>query len=126
MIPDECASMRSMARWVFPVFVGPSTAVTPVPRAPETRLLAEEKEIGIKNWKLGGVFPAAPSRCVPQCDAQSVVAGLCLSFGTSLERIAAESLTSRLSEFVHGYISAWQRIHILSVVLPRRQAPRNG
>ena len=29
MMPDECASMRSMARCVLPVLVGPSTAVTP-------------------------------------------------------------------------------------------------
>jgi hypothetical protein len=27
--------------------VGPSTAVTPVPRAPESRLAGEEKEMGI-------------------------------------------------------------------------------
>ena len=30
---------------------------------------------------------------------------LCLSCGTSLERIAPESLTRRLSEFVHGHMS---------------------
>ena len=28
MMPDECASSRSIARWVLPVFVGPSTAFT--------------------------------------------------------------------------------------------------
>ncbi len=32
-MPDECASIRSMARWVLPVLVGPSTAVTPAPGA---------------------------------------------------------------------------------------------
>jgi hypothetical protein len=47
MMPDEWASMRSMARWVLPVLVGPSTAVTPVPRALESRLVGEENEIGI-------------------------------------------------------------------------------
>jgi hypothetical protein len=31
----------------LPVLVGPSTAVTPVPRAPESRLAGEEKEMGI-------------------------------------------------------------------------------
>src|SRR3974377_2361246 len=108
MIPEECASMRSIARWVFPVFVGPRTAVTPAPRVPEARLVAEENEIDIKNWNWGEFIPAAPRRCVPQCDAQSPVAGLCLSCGTSLERIAAESLTRELSEFVHGYISTLQ------------------
>src|ERR1700761_639312 len=33
MIPEECAHIRSMARWVLPVLVGPSTAVTPAPGA---------------------------------------------------------------------------------------------
>src|ERR1039458_4083486 len=28
MMPDACASMRSIARWVFPVLVGPRTAFT--------------------------------------------------------------------------------------------------
>src|SRR5579883_706690 len=28
MMPDECASKRSMARWVLPVLVGPRTALT--------------------------------------------------------------------------------------------------
>ena len=31
MTPVSCATMRSMARWVLPVFVGPSTAVTSRP-----------------------------------------------------------------------------------------------
>jgi hypothetical protein len=31
--PEEWASMRSIARWVLPVLVGPSTAVTPAPGA---------------------------------------------------------------------------------------------
>ncbi len=44
MMPDECASMRSMARCVLPVLVGPSTAVTPEPRARASRLEGEEKE----------------------------------------------------------------------------------
>ena len=39
--------MRSMARWVLPVLVGPSTAVTPAPRAPVARLVGEENEMGI-------------------------------------------------------------------------------
>ena len=36
-MPEECASIRSMARCVLPVLVGPSTAVTPAPRAREIR-----------------------------------------------------------------------------------------
>src|SRR5436305_8877733 len=47
MMPEECASMRSIARWVLPVLVGPSTAVTPAPRARASRATGEEKEIGI-------------------------------------------------------------------------------
>src|SRR5215469_12147029 len=37
-----------MARWVFPVLVGPSTAVTPAPRARRARSAGGENEIGIK------------------------------------------------------------------------------
>src|SRR3954471_4359440 len=47
MMPDEWPSMRSIARWVLPVLVGPSTAVTPAPRARASRLIGDEKEIGI-------------------------------------------------------------------------------
>ena len=32
-MPEEYASIRSMAKWVLPVLVGPSTAVTPAPGA---------------------------------------------------------------------------------------------
>jgi hypothetical protein len=58
MMPDEWASMRSMARWVLPVLVGPSTAVTPAPRALESRLVGEEKEIGIDDRAMTDVAAA--------------------------------------------------------------------
>ena len=41
--------MRSMARWVLPVLVGPSTAVTPAPRVRLSRLAGEEKVMGIRG-----------------------------------------------------------------------------
>jgi hypothetical protein len=47
-MPLECASMRSIARCVLPVLVGPSTAVTPAPRARASREAAEENDMGIK------------------------------------------------------------------------------
>src|ERR1700728_512327 len=42
-----------MARCVFPVLVGPSTAVTPAPRARRSRSVEGEKEIGIEGpgWR---------------------------------------------------------------------------
>src|SRR5262245_42644547 len=46
-MPDECASMRSIARCVLPVLVGPSTAVTPAPRAYDSRAEAFESEIDV-------------------------------------------------------------------------------
>ena len=51
--PEECASIRSIPRWVFPVLVGPSTAVTPAPRARKSRSAGGEKEIGINSpaWR---------------------------------------------------------------------------
>src|SRR5674476_1584413 len=46
-LPLECASMRSMARWVLPVLVGASTAVTPTPRARDVRFGCGENEMAI-------------------------------------------------------------------------------
>src|SRR5580658_2503903 len=94
-MPEEWASMRSMARWVLPVLVGPSTAVTPWPRARGSRSPGELNEMGIPasasartgrrvaytsylyhNATKAGGTAAAPSR-----------------LGTSLEQSAPESLT---------------------------------
>src|SRR5262245_32263516 len=58
-MPEECASMRSMARWVLPVLVGPSTAVTPAPRARTSRVRGAENETGISD-RLG--IPMATER----------------------------------------------------------------
>ena len=53
-------------------------------------------------------LPRLAVLCVPQCDGERACRdcgkGLCLSCGTSLERIAPESLTRCLSDFVHGHI----------------------
>src|ERR1700692_890050 len=48
-----------MARCVLPVLVGPSTAVTPAPRARRSRLAGGENEIGIKRPAWG-----RQSRCL--------------------------------------------------------------
>src|SRR5579863_7771771 len=48
-----------MARWVLPVLVGPSTAVTPAPRARASDLADTGKEIGIKGS--GWAPPPGPS-----------------------------------------------------------------
>src|SRR3984957_4330080 len=57
MMPDACASMRSIARWVLPVLVGPSTAVTPWPRATTSREGTEEKEMAIRGPASGTQRP---------------------------------------------------------------------
>src|SRR5215467_257189 len=100
MMPDEWASIRSIARWVLPVLVGPSTAVTPWPRTTASREVTEEKEIGI-----GG--PAGGSRrpLVRPCLYHNATYAGADSFippvwRTSLERIASESLTRPESGFV--------------------------
>src|SRR5262245_16737127 len=102
MMPVEWPSIRSIARWVLPVLVGPRTAVTPAPRARASRLPCEENEMVI-------VCPegerSSPGLSTPVCTTMRCWKGLCLSCGTSLERIAPESLTRSLSEFVHGHIS---------------------
>src|SRR5215831_10276036 len=100
MMPDECASMRSMARWVLPVLVGPSTAVTPAPRARASRFTGEEKEIVMSCPKGTALPPSGPSvahwdryKCSPpQLKNES---------RTNRGRIA----DSELSNFVHGHIS---------------------
>jgi hypothetical protein len=43
--PDECPSIRSIARCVLPVLVGPSTAVTPAPGARSAAYVEGEKAI---------------------------------------------------------------------------------
>src|SRR5438874_11409811 len=138
-MPEECASMRSIARWVLPVLVGPRTAVTPTPRARTSRLeiagyewlmagpgrsaqrrsrgyrsdesdpaaKPEAPRDGVRHKRAGGVALArvfanrgiSPARLRNVYhDATECV--LPLSLGTSPERIAAESLTRGISEFV--------------------------
>src|SRR5882672_11756239 len=91
MIPVEWPSMRSIARWVLPVLVGPRTAVTPTPRARASRFAAGENETGMD-------IPGKRSR--RNLYHYATVAGAILRPGTSPERIAAESLTPDISEFV--------------------------
>jgi hypothetical protein len=64
---------------------------------------------GPRERDSGLIFPVS-RRSVPQCDGTGLWQGLCLSCGTSLERIAPESLTRALSEFVHGHISCHHHI----------------
>jgi hypothetical protein len=96
-MPEECASIRSIARCVLPVLVGPSTAVTPEPRARSSRSALGENEIDIESpaeavsRRKGGGCLAQPRRWK----------ALCLTCGTSLERIAAESATPPPFVFVH-------------------------
>src|SRR5712691_9985585 len=62
--------MRSMARWVLPVLVGPSTAVTPAPRAPESRLVGEEKEMGIDDRDCAALLLRDATRHPAACAAK--------------------------------------------------------
>src|SRR5262245_38901115 len=104
-MPDECPSMRSMARWVLPVLVGPSTAVTPAPRGRASRGAGDENEMAIvvlvrRPASAAGLAPLyhnAPPLAAAKADA--------LRLRTSLERNAPESLTPALSSSVHPDIS---------------------
>src|ERR1051326_5338842 len=58
-MPEECPSIRSMARWVLPVLVGPSTAVTPAPRRRPSRVTGDENEIDISFPGWGGLLQRA-------------------------------------------------------------------
>src|SRR3982074_426284 len=108
MMPDEWASIRSIARWVLPVLVGPSTAVTPWPRATASRDVTKEKDIAIRiPATVGPLRPLVGPRLyhnVTPATANSLASSL---LGTSPERIASESLTRRQCGFVPGDI--WGR-----------------
>src|SRR5450631_1144243 len=105
MMPLECASMRSIARWVLPVLVGPSTAVTPAPGArSEPNADVEEKAIFFR------CFYRISRRRMDNapwsiCFNLRRLRGRSLSSGTPGERIAPESVTPVGSGFVHRNIS---------------------
>ena len=106
--PDHAGRMRrACARWrdgSCRCWSGPSTAVTPAPRRRPSRVTGDENEMGITFSRLGMArFSERARLSVSQCDAGQ---GAQLSIGTSLERIAPESLTPALYGFVHRDISA--------------------
>src|SRR5262245_1662430 len=71
----------------------------PAARPPVSALAAPKPQSEVRRK------PALLYHNITGKDVESRGRGLCLSCGTSLERIAAESLTRRLSEFVHGHMS---------------------
>ena len=95
--------MRSMARWVLPVLVGPRTAVTPWPRARGSRSPGELNEMGI------------PASASARTGRRVTYTGLCVAslvialafFKTNREFTGGE-LTSwfYVSAFLHGGITA--------------------
>src|SRR5262249_44044286 len=121
-MPEECASIRSMARCVLPVLVGPSTAVTPEPRARSSRSALGENEIDIES----------PTEAVSRRKGRACLSqpwhwkALCLTCGTSLERIAAESATPSPFGFVHCDIWPWRRCCIPDRVESDTAAPCLG
>jgi len=99
---DACrvASMRSMARWVLPVLVGPRTATT---LRPPTATAVGEILILLGRSPSSAAKPqvatAAPQRLctIARADirAKSLISGTSLTGGTSLEQNRPESLTGR-------------------------------
>src|SRR5450631_3035165 len=94
-MPLECASMRSMARWVLPVLVGPSTAVTPWPRARGSRSPGELNEMGIpaSAGARTGRRVTYTSYLYHNVTKTEGTAAPTSRPGTSLEQSAPESLT---------------------------------
>src|ERR1700722_4674366 len=87
--------MRSIARWVLPVLVGPSTAVTPAPGARSLWNAAEgEKAIffGCFYWAQASASVLTPAY-LQKCLTLRRIWGCGLSSGTTLERKAPESPT---------------------------------
>ena len=94
--------MRSIARWVLPVLVGPRTAVTPAPgdRSLDNNGADDDRDI-IQSVRITLTTQAPQQKCLTmrrflRCD---------LSFGTSPERKRPESLTHSVFGFVHRNIS---------------------
>src|SRR5215813_868765 len=100
MMPDEWASIRSIARCVLPVLVGPSTAVTPWPRTTASRVVTEEKEIGIGGPAGGSRRPRFQPFLYHNATCDESVSCAPPFSRTSLERITSESLTRLESGFV--------------------------
>src|SRR5580704_3268158 len=95
MMPEEWASMRSMARWVLPVLVGPSTAVTPWPRARGSRSPGELNEMGIpaSAGARTGRRVTYTSYLYHNATKTDGTAAVFPRPGTSLEQSTPESLT---------------------------------
>jgi hypothetical protein len=85
-----------------------------VARATSRNRFRSRNHMGIMTLRTSHAGSAAsrPARLVPQCNTAPAVEKhqtfMCLSCGTSLERIAPESLTRHLFEFVHGDI--WRHL----------------
>jgi hypothetical protein len=78
-------------------------------------------------------FPGSAEGCPlrrhgpgPQNDGEALWGALCLSCGTSPERIAPESLTRSLSDFVHGHISWWTDLLLPNRVTGLTRLPPRG
>jgi hypothetical protein len=82
------------------VLVGPSTAVTPWPRTTASRLVTEEKEIGIKGPAGGSRRPLVRSFLYHNATPIGAFSSARRTTRTSLERITSESLTRVESGFV--------------------------
>lgn len=98
--------MRSMARWVLPVLVGPSTAVTPAPRVRDLLRRTGEAANVIDDPDCTRHKSRLNEWSAPEAPTCLTMRQICcekaqfLTYRTSLERIAPESRTWRQSAFV--------------------------
>jgi len=100
-MPEECASIRSIARCVLPVLVGPSTAVTPEPRARSSRSARGENEIDIES----------PAKAVSRRKGLSITTG---ALESPVLNVWNESGTNRgrigdSAPFVFVHCDIWRR-----------------
>ena len=103
--------MRSIAKWVLPVLVGPRTAVTPAPgnRSLENNGADDDRDI-IQSVRitLTTQTPQQATQTTPdilKCLTMQRFSRCDLSFGTGPERKRPESLTQVVFGFVHRNIS---------------------
>ena len=107
-MPEECASIRSIARWVLPVLVGPSTAVTPAPGArslANARTMRREGHIFWEFLRLVRSWSAECLKCVHNATHAGSRLKLWNESGTNCARIA-DSMPVRLRSPQHLALSA--------------------
>src|SRR5665213_3132976 len=124
-MPDEWASIRSMARCVLPVLVGPRTAVTPAPRARASDDGFWENESGITRPDCGQGLFAGPAKGLLYHNA--TVWGRAVEYRGLRVKLWNESGTKRARIADSRFVQIRSRLHLDRVPsCPTRSGRQTG